>query len=120
MKELIEDLFSCHGRHDCLKKWVDCPFPEPFIGNLRARFAIIGANPGRRTGLSFRNVREYASFYERDASDLLGLKEKQNGYLEAYRMLVNPKARTAEFNGDAIVLNFHKVLNRKIPVRHQT
>ena len=48
---------------------------------------------------------QYENFYKSGGLNLLGLREERNAYLEAYKMLVNPNARTAEFNDDAIILN---------------
>jgi len=110
---LIEEMYSCRCQQDCLKEYVDCLFPEPFIGNLHARFAIIGSNPGSYgSPIDFKDVKDYSDYYEKhffeSAPEEEWVKSWPKGYLEAYKLLVNHEASLADFNRDAIILNVVK------------
>jgi uracil-DNA glycosylase len=108
MKELIEQIYSCRSRHNCLKEWANCHVPEPFIGNLHSRFAIIGANPGSYGGQqrSFKNLTDYVNYHEKEFCK--SAFDWVEDYCEAYSMLVNPGANLTVFNENAIILNVIK------------
>jgi uracil-DNA glycosylase len=108
LKELIEEIYSCRSSHNCLKEWVDCRVPEPFIGNLHSSFAIIGTNPGsyENQQKSFKDLTEYVNYYEKEFYKSASHWIKR--YCEAYRMLVNPDADLTVFNENAIILNVVK------------
>jgi hypothetical protein len=112
LKELIEEIYSrCKCPNDCLKDWIDCERPEPFIGNLHPRFAIIGTNPSSYENKQphFTNVADYMDYYENKFLPSFSDKEWPGKYLRAFKMLANsPNASLIDFNRDAIILNIVK------------
>jgi len=130
MEELIRQLYSCRVcLNTFLKGEVGFPFPEPFLGNPNASFAIIGANPGVGSfdfnyWLRFfeSDIKNYVNYYQNDAKiSLESYKEWAKGYVEAFVTLVNPNStvdlasKLDSFNKSAIILNIVKCATKKMP-----
>jgi hypothetical protein len=89
-------------------------FPEPLIGNCKARFAILGTNPGC-SDETFANKKAYVDYYSDSKRCGLDLKECwQIGYFLAYDRLVNSESTLDDFNDDAVILNVIKCSTRNV------
>lgn len=108
--EYLKDLFSCHKCHDMLEPTTK--FPEPFLGNIRANFAIVGINPGENES-TFKNIDKYINYYYHIAK--LDNKRWTKGYYEAYKRLMNQKATYKDFNDNTVILNIIKCATKKKP-----
>lgn len=126
--KVMKELYSCRICQDtCLKGRVVFPFPEPFLGNLNAKFAIIGANPGpivypsspdyfRLIRFFENNIENYLNYYKQFRLSLKEYKEWQwvKGYVEAYNILTNrspmldDSSKVDDFNKNVIILNIIK------------
>jgi len=107
--ELISKIYSCRKKNKCLNNRVDCFYPEAFLGNLNAKFAIVGINPSGRGDLSFSSFDDYVDFCK-EALDEEELRDHiwPRGFLAAYRMLVDAEATVDDFNENVVILNVVK------------
>jgi hypothetical protein len=126
--KVMKELYSCRICQDtCLKDRVGFPFPEPFLGNPNAKFAIVGVNPShivysdspdyfRWIRFFENNIENYLNYYKQFRLSLKEYKEWQwvKGYVGAYNMLTNrspmldDSSKVDDFNENVIILNIIK------------